>query len=137
MAILEPTPKHQYTKRNMQLSGYRHWPFALKDILLYQWIVMTHLRVHTKCHPKEAGIPWKQTFILQKKKKKKSCRVIQSQSPIASNLFFDTICYKHQQVYSLKYIPLTIMSPFCYSIYNKGSSLLFQLHETMGQLSLF
>lgn len=66
-----------------------------------------------------------------------------SQIPIVSNLFFSATCCMVQiclaaidSHWNITYLLPTMMSLFCYNLYNKGSSLLFQLNETMWHLPL-
>lgn len=124
MAILVPTPQSVYDEKYM-------------IIFTFQWIVMTYLRIHTKYHPKKVWIPWKQAF--GKWKAPQSYPKSQSPSPVVSNLFFDATCCKLQMCLACLEILTEIQTSshdvsfffFCYNVYNKGSSLLFQLHETM------
>lgn len=71
-----PSSHPAFREKNIWLSGCRGLPFALKDILLYQGIVMTYLRIHTKYHLRETGIPWKHIvwFFFENEK---HCKAIQ------------------------------------------------------------
>lgn len=107
-------PQNQYSKKNIWLSGYKSLPFALKDILLYQGIVMTYLRIHTKYHPRETRIPWKHIVCFFFWKWKALQSNPKSQIPIVPNLIFDVTCCMLQiclagHIQSLKYIIL----PWC------------------------
>lgn len=51
-------------------------PSLLKEILLHPGVGMTYLRIHTKYHPRESGIPWKHIVCFLFKNEKR-CKVIQ------------------------------------------------------------
>jgi hypothetical protein len=103
--------------------------------------VTKYLRIHTKYCPWESRITWKHTVCFLFKNEKHRKIIQKGQIPAVSNMFFDATCCMFQMClacwrHSVKHADLILMPHFCYNVYNKSSSDLFQMHETPWDLSL-